>query len=209
MRNGDLKTNMHSRKGITLVELVVAMTLTSIFAVLCVMLINPIERTYRGTLKLARAQLLADTVLDSIRKECDDVKHDEKADVWITNLSGNDDAALFSGAPSEEKDKGNTLVFRKNDNYSEAIYSSVPISKSNYEKVLANPVKYRKVDGSDENEQIIDHSIDTLIIDKDNIPAKISAKGIVHFGYYQSKEDEKGILPFRAYDYSDPVLAKT
>ena len=209
MRYGDLKTNIHSRKGITLVELVVAMTLTSIFAVLCVMLINPIERTYRGTLKLARAQLLADTVLDSIRKECDDVKHDEKTDVWITNLSGNDDAALFSGAPTEENDKGNTLVFRKNDNYSEAIYSSVSISKSNYEKVLANPVKYRKVDDSDENEQIIDHSIYTLIINKENIPDTISAKGIVHFGYYQSKEDENGILPFRAYDYSDPVLAKT
>ena len=93
--------NSRSKKGITLVELIVAMTLTSIFAVLCVMLINPIERTYKSTLKLARAQLLADTLIDSIRKECDDVRHDEKTDVWITDLSGSDDSQLRNAGPCQ------------------------------------------------------------------------------------------------------------
>ena len=140
MRNGVINMNSHSKKGITLVELIVAMTLTSIFAVLCVMLINPIERTYKSTLKLARAQLLADTLVDSIRKEVDDVKHDDTTDVWIANLSGADDSQLIDDTPSNnKKTSGNTLVFRRNNNYTEAIYAAVGISKNNQDAVAANP----------------------------------------------------------------------
>lgn len=188
--------NSHTKKGITLVELIVAMTLTSIFAVLCVMLINPIERTYKSTLKLARAQLLADTLVDSIRKEVDDVKHEEVTDVWITNLSGEDDSKLLdqndhaSNLPS-----GNTLVFRRNNNYTEAIYAAVGISQANKVNVAANPLT--PADTA--------HSIDTLF----NAGTENLAKGIVHFGYYQAKEDDKGIYPIQPYDYTNPVMAKT
>ncbi len=186
----------HTKKGITLVELIVAMTLTSIFAVLCVMLINPIERTYRSTLKLARAQLLADTLVDSIRKECDDVRHEEKADVWITDLSGADDRQLTGTEHAANLDSGNTLVFRRNDNYTEAIYAAVGISKDkNQPDVEANPLTPGNTA----------HSIDTLIDSgEENL-----ASGIVHFGYYQAKEDENGIFPIQSYDYTNPVMAKT
>ena len=195
MRNRTLNVNRRSKKGITLVELIVAMTLTSIFAVLCVMLINPIERTYRGTLKLARAQLLADTLVDSIRKECDDVRHDETTDVWITNLSGNDDAQLFSDGPANKASSGNTLVFRRNNNYTEAIYAAVGISNDNYTAVTSNAL----------TPEHTAHSIDTLkTAGSENMNA-----GYVHFGYYQAKEDNRGIFPIESYDYTNPVMAKT
>ena len=195
MRNEDLKAYGHSKKGITLVELIVAMTLTSIFAVLCVMLINPIERTYRGTLKLARAQLLADTLIDSIRKECDDVRHDETSDVWITDLSGNDDGQLFSDGPANKASSGNTLVFRRNNNYTEAIYAGVGISDANYTAVTGNVL----------TPEHTAHSIDALkIAGSENMKA-----GYVHFGYYQAKEDNRGIFPIESFDYTNPVMAKT
>lgn len=195
MRNVILKSNRRSKKGITLVELIVAMTLTSIFAVLCVLLINPIERTYRSTLKLARAQLLADTLVDSIRKECDDVRHDDKSDVWITDLSGEDDAQLLSTGPANKADSGNTLVFRRNNNYTEAIYAGVKISDANRTAVGINPLTPGNTA----------HSIDTLI----NSGEENLNRGIVHFGYYQAKEDDRGIFPIESYDYTNPVMAKT
>ena len=185
----------HTKKGVTLVELIVAMTLMSIFAVLCVMLINPIERTYKSTVKLARAQLLADTIVDSIRKECDDVKHDDSTDVWITNLSGDDDKQLLSNTHAANLSSGNTLVFRRNNNYTEAIYAAVKISEANQTAVANNPLTPEKTA----------HSIDTLVTSgSENMNS-----GIVHFGYYQAKEDDEGVFPIKPYDYTNPVMAKT
>lgn len=189
--------NRNSKRGITLVELVVAMTLTSIFAVLCVALINPIERTYRGTLKLARAQLLADTIVDSIRKECDDVKHDEKTSVWIGKMTSSDDADLINKGPGKIKaSSGNVLVFQRNSNYTEAIYSGAEISDTNITNVENNPLTPSNTV----------HSIKTMEIDDKKANLK---SGIVHFGYYQAREDDEGIFPIQSYDYTNPVLAST
>ena len=189
--------NRNSKRGITLVELVVAMTLTSIFAVLCVALINPIERTYRGTLKLARAQLLADTIVDSIRKECDDVKHDEKTSVWIGKMTSSDDADLINKGPGKIKaSSGNVLVFQRNSNYTEAIYSGAEISDTNITNVENNPLTPSNTV----------HSIKTM--ESDDKKANLKS-GIVHFGYYQAREDDEGIFPIQSYDYTNPVLAST
>ncbi|MCR5340875.1 MAG: type II secretion system GspH family protein, partial [Saccharofermentans sp.] len=196
--------NRKSKRGITLVELIVALTLTSIFAVLCVALINPIERTYRGTLKLARAQLLADTLVDSIRKECDDVKHDEKMSVWIGNLDSQDDSDLIDKGPAIKGSSGNVLVFQRNNNYTEAIYSCAKLSEKNISV-------YKNTES--------DHAVNALIIYKGdekteaNIDYEAMAantqKGIVHFGYYKAKEDDRGVFPINSYDYTNPVLAST
>ena len=184
----------HSKKGITLVELVVAMTLTSIFAVLCVMLINPIERTYKSTLKLARAQLLADTLIDSIRKECDDVKHDDKASVWITDLSGDDSALLSTTAHASNDTSGNTLVIRRNNNFAESIYAGAEIN-ADTSNVTGNPLTPTGTA----------HAVETLkLAGTDNLKS-----GYVHYGYYQGKEDDDGFYPIAAYDYTNPVMAKT
>lgn len=186
--------NSRSKKGITLVELIVAMTLTSIFAVLCVMLINPIERTYKSTLKLARAQLLADTLIDSIRKECDDVKHDDKASVWITNLSGDDSALLSTTAHASNDPSGNTLVIRRNNNFAESIYAGAGIN-SDISNVVDNTLTPTGTA----------HAVETLM---KTDPVNLNS-GYVHFGYYQGKEDDSGFYPIEAYDYTNPVMAKT
>nr|MCR4775040.1 DUF285 domain-containing protein [Saccharofermentans sp.] len=201
MRKISGKLKKSSKKGITLVELVVAITMTAIFAVACIALINPIERMYQGTVKLTKAQLLADTVVDAIRKECDDVKHDDKTAVWIANFNEGaaDDAQLLSVGPDEtlKKDKGNALIFQRNNNYTEAIYSCVPISETNRDNVkdAANPIA-----GDNTG-----HSIITLF----GSDAANQNKGIVHFGYYQSKDDDRGVFPIRPYDYTNPVTAST
>lgn len=183
----------------TLVELIVSLTLMAIFALACTSLIVPIERSYRETVRLTRAQLLADTLVDSIRKECDDVKHDEKASVWIANFSETaaDDAKLLSEGPGIKAGagKGNALIFQRNNNYTEAIYACVPISGDNFTNVANNPL----------TEPNTAHAINAL----DNTGGENLKSGIVHFGYYQAKEDDRGVFPIQSYDYTNPLMAST
>lgn len=193
MRNTLERIKRHSKKGTTLVELVVAMTLTLIFAVVCVALINPIERTYQNVEKMSRAQLLADTIIDSIRKECDDVQYDDPNAVWLVAAgnSADDDQMLFA-VPSSKPASGNVLVIKKDNKYCEAIYSCFPISAQNISNLTANPA-----DGSTSA-----HAASTLTGDNLN-------RGLVHFGYYQGKYSKDGLYPFKAYDYTNPVTAST
>ncbi|SDY43046.1 surface protein [Ruminococcaceae bacterium YAD3003] len=193
MRNTLERIKRHSKKGTTLVELVVAMTLTLIFAVVCVALINPIERTYQNVEKMSRAQLLADTIIDSIRKECDDVQYDDPNAVWLVAAgnSADDDQMLFA-VPSGKPASGNVLVIKKDNKYCEAIYSCFPISSQNISNLTANPA-----DGSTSA-----HAASTLTGDNLN-------RGLVHFGYYQGKYSKDGLYPFKAYDYTNPVTAST
>ena len=53
-----MKYNKRSKKGMTLVEMIVAMALTSIFLASCVVLILPVERIYTEVDNSSRAQLL-------------------------------------------------------------------------------------------------------------------------------------------------------
>ena len=195
MRNTLAKVNKHSKKGTTLVELVVAMTLTLIFAAVCVALINPIERTYQDVEKTSRAQLLADTIIDSIRKECDDVQYDDPNAVWLV-AAGNDkddDQMLFDGSlPANSPNGGNVLVIKKDSKYCEAIYSCFPISAQSITNLTTN-----SADGSTS-----EHAANTLTGDNLN-------RGLVHFGYYQAKYSKDGLYPFKAYDYTNPVAAST
>ena len=196
--------NKRTRKGITLVELVVAMTMTAMVAVVCVALLNPISKMYQGTVKLSRAQLLGDAIIDSIRKECDGIKTDESTTAWIAKLneSDADDGDLIDNGSARKttNGEGNFLVIQKNNNYAEAIYACLPLSKANYDNVHANPVQGDKAG----------HAIDRILPEGVYSSSEPNVqKGIVHFGYYQAKEDKRGIFPFRAYDYTNPVLAST
>ncbi len=198
------KLNRRSRKGITLVELIVAMTMTAMFAVVCVALLNPISKMYLGTVKLSQAQLLGDAIIDSIRKECDGIKTDESTTAWIAKLneSDADDGDLLENGSARKttNGEGNVLVIQKNSNYAEAIYACLPLSKANYDNAHANPVQGDKAG----------HAIDRILPGGVYSSSEPNVqKGIVHFGYYQAKEDKRGIFPFRAYDYTNPVLAST
>lgn len=188
-----------SKKGTTLVELIVSLTLMAIFALACTALIVPIERSYRQTVMLTRAQLLADTLVDSIRKECDDVKHDEAASVWIANFneSSADDASLLSQGPGIKASagKGNALIFQRNNNYTEAIYACLPISADNFTNVADNPL----------TDPDTAHAINAL----ENAGGENLKRGVVHFGFYQAKEDDRGVFPIQSYDYTNPVMVST
>ena len=85
-------------------------------------------------------------------------------------------------------------MIQKNNNYAEAIYASVGISNKNKSEVT-------KLDADGQH----GHAVDALFkAGGDNLQ-----KGKVHFGYYKAKENDDGVFPFQAYDYTNPVLAST
>lgn len=194
MRKDNSKLNICSKKGVTLVELVVSMTLVAIFAVVCVSLINPIERIYQHTVKLSHAQLIADTIVDSIRKECDDVDNSEESSVWIAEKSGDDASSLINKVNPE--DSGSILIMRRNGNYCEAIFSCLKITESDLNSVTDTPMT-----GSSYS-----HAASSLLADSDTHNRE---SGYVHFGYYQAKDNNNGVTPYKAYDYTNPLTAST
>lgn len=195
MKNGVRNPMRLSKRGTTLVELIVALSLTAIFAVVCIALINPIERIYKQTERVARAQLLADTIVDGIRKECDNAKNDDINSVWIADGNINNDSGLFDEDCTLRKTEGHILVFKKNNSYCEAIFSELKITEQN--KTDANN---NSLEGT-----LSGHAVDDLFQgDKEN-----TEKGIVHFGYYQAGDKGKGVYPLKSYDYTNPVLAST
>ena len=201
MRKDTSNVNISSKKGITLVELIVSMTLLMLFTVVCISLINPIERIYQHTVKLSHAQLIADTVVDSIRKECDDVDNSDESSVWIANGSKDGNVSnLFNGPVSgvyvDPDDKGSVLVMRKNGNYCEAIFSCFEITKDNLEAVSDTGM----------TGTTYGHAATSLLDDSNK---QNRQSGYVHFGYYQLKENDKGVTPFKAYDYTNPLTVST
>ncbi|MBR5180633.1 MAG: BspA family leucine-rich repeat surface protein [Clostridiales bacterium] len=203
MRKDNPNVNICSRKGVTLVELVVSMTLVALFSVVCVSLINPIERIYQHTVKLSHAQLIADTVVDSIRKECNDVDNSDEGSVWIAKGSANGtDSDLYNGPVSSvyvDPDKsGSVLVMRKNGNYCEAIFSCFKITEAN---LLA-------VENTGMTGTSYSHAAKSL--SDENNKANLNS-GYVHFGYYQAIDNSKGVTPDKnkIYDYTNPITAST
>lgn len=201
MRKDTSNVNISSKKGITLVELIVSMTLLMLFSVVCISLINPIERIYQHTVKLSHAQLIADTVVDSIRKECDDVDNSDESSVWIANGSKDGNVSnLFNGPVSgvyvDPDDKGSVLVMRKNGNYCEAIFSCFEITKDNLEAVNDTGM----------TGTTYGHAATSLLDDSNK---QNRQSGYVHFGYYQLKENDKGVTPYKAYDYTNPLTVST
>ena len=192
MRKETSNVKNSSKKGITLVELIVSMTLLMLFSVVCISLINPIERIYQHTVKLSHAQLIADTVVDSIRKECDDVDNSDESSVWIAKgAKGGDVSSLFDGPVSgvyvNPENSGSVLVMRKNGNYCEAIFSCFEITTANLDAVSDTGMTGTSYG----------HAA-TSLLEESNKQNRNS--GYVHFGYYQLKENDKGVTPFKAYD---------
>ena len=173
----------------TLVELVVAMALTALFAAACIMLILPVERMYTRSTDVSRAQLVADAVVDSLRTECANTYIKDRGDVIIGEFT---DDNLLAVSPSAS---GSVLVISKNSEYCETIFSNKAINKSLYDTYFK---------GSD---ILIDDKITSLAIhrlfEKDNNPDINS--GYVHFGYYKSSYDAANrIQPDEYYDFTNP-----
>ncbi|MBR5386327.1 MAG: prepilin-type N-terminal cleavage/methylation domain-containing protein [Clostridiales bacterium] len=200
-----IKSRRRSKRAFTLVELIVTMTLTSIFAGSCVLLILPITKIYTHMNDLSRAQLLADTIVDELRAECANTYIEGRGDVWIASgMPGNAKPAIDS------RDNGGTvLVIRRNRGYCETISSSyeIPggadgawniISEGDEEFINGNFTSraiYRMYDSSG----------NSLNSDVDS--------GYVHFGYYtRDTADVSGVdyvLPGDYYDFTNPFTGAT
>ena len=199
-RKADPMTYHHShkrsKKATTLVELVVAMALTAIFAGACVMLILPVEKIYTHTTDLSRAQLIADTVVYSLRNECANSYITGKGDVWIGSKGNQCIDSVDSSS-----DSGPVLVFRKNAEYCETIFSNDVILESAYQEI--------KEDSTLEDDTVTDRAIFKLFDPKLENTSEIKA-GYVHYGYYQSTGGTATeVIPFTYYDFTNPFSAAT
>ena len=186
-----IKRQNGNKKAITLVELIVAMTLTAIFAAAVVMLMFPIENIYRHTNDLSRAQLVADTVVDALRHECADTYISGYGDVWIAS-SG----STIMDSASPLSDGGHVLVIRKTVGYCETIASNYSIDDA----MLA------KVQEADEND--LDGVVTSRAIYRmfsgDGTPDL--NENYVHFGYFGCTGGGTTgyVLPTSYYDYTNP-----
>ena len=113
-----LVRNRISKRALTLVELVVTMALLSIFAAACTMLIYPVMKIYKHVNDLSRAQLLADTLVDSIRSECSGAFIQGEGDVWITNVDG---SSILTQSDPSGTGACHVIVIIQNKNYFETI----------------------------------------------------------------------------------------
>ena len=189
-----------SKKALTLVELIVAMTLTALFAASCVMLIAPVMRIYKHANDMSRAQLVADSVVDEIRAECSKAIVSSKGDVWIMDLEGYNGMVMPASAVNPSPDSGNVLIFRRNKTYCETIASSYAIQGSLYNE------------STNEFEEASIAKIEDDVTSRSIYDMSESDKGagLVHFGYFlqnTTPEDGEGfsyVYPAEYYDFTNP-----
>ena len=191
-----------SKRAMTLVELIVAMTLTSLFAAAVVLLIAPVERIYMHTNDLGRAQFVADTVVDAIRAECSSTYITDKGDVWIAD-SASTTMTPENRSSNDSGDSGSVLVIRKNLNYCETIASDYVIDNSLLEKVRE----------SDENETTGDITSKAIYRMLSSSAGKDVNSGYVHFGYFENGYSNEGgvnyVFPNNYYDFTNPFTYAT
>lgn len=206
-----ISKNNKSKRAITLVELIVAMTLTMIFAGCCVLLIAPISKIYTHQRDLSRAQLVADTVIDSLRSECSRTLVQAPGDVWITNS----DAGLPMSDVSLAPNGGSVLVVKKNIVYCETIASNYEITRDVHLQGVDDRITdafpdLTPVTTGDARSRSIywlfDESAGSGTLHETD-------RGYVHFGYYESGATTINtttyILPQYYYDFTNPFASAT
>ncbi len=202
----------HSKRGYTLVELVVAMALTAIFAASCVVLIMPVSKIYKHVNDQSRAQIVADTVIDSLRSECNGAYITDPGDVWIASSGG----SLLTS--HEENDSGNTLVFRRGTDYCETISADYEITGVHYKGVYdAECERFIDVPGYSpftDSDGYTSSAVYRLFTGNSGstagTPTSDAQSGYVHFGYYSAMVDEERyVCPTGYYDYTSPFTAPT
>ena len=194
-----------SKRAITLVELIVAMTLMAMFAASCIALIYPIEKIYTHANDMSRAQLMADTVVDALRAECARTYITSASDVWISGVSGD---AVMNAVPGNNAGPGPVLVIRKNYDYCETLAANYAITGA-----LCNSI-YAAENNSESEAQtgiITSRAIYRMFGD---VPAEasevISLEGYLHFGYFKVGSDlSGGPYPGELYDFTDPFTSPT
>lgn len=203
MKRTDIKKR--TKKATTLVELVVSMALTAIFAGACVMLVMPVERIYTHTTDLSRAQILADTVVYSLRTECAKSYITGNGDVWIGNV-GNERLDSVDSASNS----GPVLVFRKNAEYCETVFANGAILDAAHQEIqdsLEN-INDNTPDADDNISYVVTDRAIFRIFSDNNLNEK--DPGYIHFGYYESSGGtDSPVVPLKYYDFTNPFAIAT
>ena len=217
------KKKKHRDKGSTLVELVVSMALTAILATAVVTVMHPAVTIFLKVQKHSRAQMVADTIADTLRAECASSYVKGYGDARVVNVGaeGNylkgDDSVFkeLNGLTAESAPGGNVLFIRKNEGYAEALYCNAWISQKDYEDVF-------KADQEQKNGNVTSKAVyrffpntaETLDEDEMSIDTR---PGYLHSAYYEtasSKLDIDGknvtvVYPSKPYDYTNPFASNT
>ena len=224
-----LNKKAHSLKnaGFTLVELVVSMTLTAIFATAVVAVMPSATRVYMRIEDVGRAQMVADMVVDALREECSDTYIEDYASVRIitdmddtgngATIINHTNAGSFSLAPNIPTDTGSILLLRKSSGFCEAIYSNMPITLENKTRVWDNDETHVY------NLPYSSRAVYRLFNGNDG--TKETKQGYVHFAFYESAFKDSAsmptdptddtsttttvqcFLPYSQYDYAAPFPA--
>jgi len=203
------KNNLSGNHGMTMVELVVSMTLTAIFATAIVAVMAPASRVYMEIMEMNRAQMVADMVVDAMREECADTYVEDFASVRIVNASptADGDATLLASVKNittESVNSGNVLIIRKSGGFCESLYSCIAISQSNYSNIKGNDYAYKNDSGTT--------SKAVYRLFNEGIATEETKQGYLHYGFYQcgrktrveGTEKISCIFPAVAFDYTNP-----
>ncbi len=222
IKNFFRKHNTLKNSGFTLVELLVSMTLTAIFATAVVAIMPAATKIFIQIKDMSRAQIVADMIVDSLREECADTYIEDYASVRIidaadSNQGDKEFLKIFeneSGALRFDS-SGSVLIIRKTGGYCEAIYSCMDINKSNCEYVrtednLAGTYKF-------------ENGVSSRAVYRfftGTVPSNEALQGYVHFAYYQCGgliknfdsptygiKDLNYIYPAVRYDYTNPFTS--
>ncbi len=221
------KTHTLRNSGFTLVELLVSMTLTAIFATAVVAIMPAATRIYMQIQDMSRAQIVADMVIDSLREECADTYIEDFASVRTVNTTAadddgmiqpfisnvvNDDSITEADQIPASADEGNVLIIRKSNGYCEAIFACMPITYSNYYYVYTHD-RARQYDTS---YTLGGSSRAVYRFFNGGVGSAETNPGYVHYGYYScAKKDVTWtsgsdshtincIFPMERYDYTNP-----
>ena len=213
------RVKKHRDKGSTLVELVVAMVLTAILATAVVTVMHPAVSIFLKVQKHSRAQMVADTVADTLRAECAASYIKGYGDARVINVGAGDsytagDDTIFSelsGLTTPSATNGNVLFIRKNEGYAEALYCNTWISPGDYADVYA-------ADQERKNDNVTSKAVYRLFPDgtgalkaADKMPID-TRPGYLHSAYYETAStkldiDSKNVTvvyPAKPYDYTNP-----
>ena len=204
-----VKDSKVSKRALTLVELVVAMALTMIFAAACIALIYPISRLYMHINQQARVQVIADNVVDALRAECSRTYMSSPDDVWISDSPSV--AYTLSSVPLPSA-RGPVLMMRRNYNHCETIASCYSLSNDDfdaYSVVLDEERASLEDNGQPQtgaNGSTASRAIYRMFDPAGDPEHRDANEGYVHFGYFESDPNASGlILPIKYYDFTNPL----
>ena len=184
------KVRRHNRKGFTLVELIVAMSLTAIFMASCVVLVLPVEKIYTNVNEESRAQVLADTVVNSLRAECTNTCILSAEDVRVVNTG-----ASGSVPESVINTYGNVLIIRKSTAYYETIASNYALTSDHQTAVFNN-------DDAPLMNSTTSRAVYRMSFDSAAATDSVNA-GRLHYGYFSIGAESK----WEPYDFTNPLVS--